>query len=66
MNLKLSSVRYPIEVLALEALAAGGALRDPLGVDSAPLPIIEEYPGVLSLDLPVLPPDLLLLFAWTI
>ena len=32
IHLRLSSVRHPIEVLALEALLTGGALRDPLGV----------------------------------
>jgi hypothetical protein len=46
MNLKLCSVRHPIEVLALKVLPAGGAVRDPLGVGFAPLPIVKKHPSV--------------------
>jgi hypothetical protein len=46
-NLWLRWVRYRLEVLALELLAACAAARDPLGVGFARFPIIEEDPIVL-------------------
>ena len=65
-NLRLRLVRYRLEVLALEPLAARGAVRDLLGVGFAPFPIVKKYPGVLSSGPPELPPDLGLLLARTI
>jgi hypothetical protein len=59
----LSSVRHPLEVLALKPLAARGALCDLIGVGFAPFPIVEKHPGVLSFNPPELPPDLALLLA---
>ena len=65
-NLRLlRRVRYRLEVLALEPLAAGGAACDPLGVGFARFPIVEKYPVVLSPDPPELPPNLMLLLART-
>ena len=64
-NLQLRRVRYRLEVLALEPLAAGGAACHPLGVGFARFPIVEKYPVVLSSDPSELPPNLMLLLART-
>src|ERR687890_2002467 len=65
-NLWLRWVRYRLKVLALELLATGGAVRDPLGVGFARFPIVEKHPIVLSSSPPELCPDLGLLLARTI
>jgi hypothetical protein len=52
-----------IEVHALDALAAVGAVRERLGVCFAPFLIVEKHPFVLSFDPPELPPDRVLLLA---
>ena len=55
-----------VEVHAINALAAGGAVCEPLGVCFAPFLIVEKYPFVLSSNPPELPPDRLVLLARTI
>src|SRR5215213_4729051 len=65
-NLRLRRVRYLLEVLALELLAARGAVRDTLGVGFARFPIVEKHPIVLSSGPPELCPDLGPLLARTI
>jgi hypothetical protein len=55
-----------VEVHALKALAAGGAVCEPLGVCFAPFLIVEKHPFVLSLNPPELRPDRGLLLARTI
>ncbi len=65
-NLRLHRLRYRPEVLALELLAARGAVCDPLRVGFARFPIVEKDPIVPSSDPPELSPDLGLLLARTI
>jgi hypothetical protein len=64
--LQLRLVRYSFEILALEPLAARGAVREALDVGFAPFLIIEKHPVVLTFDPPELSPDLALLLARTI
>ena len=52
-----------IELPALKALTAVGAVDEPFGVCFTAFLIVEKYPGVLSSSPPELPPDLVLLFA---
>ena len=65
-NLQLCLVRYRLEVLALQPLAACGAARDPPCVGIARFPIIEKDPVVLFSGPPEFSPDLGLLLARTI
>ena len=66
-NLRLlRRVRYRLEVLALELLAACLAARDPLCVGFARFPIIEEDPIVLFSGPPEFSPDLGLVLTRTI
>ena len=62
----LRRVRYRLNVLALELLAACPAARDPLCVGFARFPIIEEDPIVFFSGPPEFSPDLGLLLARTI
>jgi hypothetical protein len=64
-NLQLRLVRYRLEVLVLQLLAACGAARDPLCVGIARFPIVEKDPVVLFSNPPEFSPDLGLLLART-
>jgi hypothetical protein len=54
-----------VEVPALKALSAVGAVCERFGVCFAPFLIVEKHPLVLSSDPPELPPDRSLLLART-